>query len=1132
MQRQALQFIEQLESQQLLSPEIVEELHRQVAESKTKLSPELLAKLLVDNGHLTKFQATKLIAELKDSADDAADSSQDNDELGLAPSEEPVTEATSAEDQPAVAAVFVDDAPVTDVEVVDDAPVEVVEAVQAVEVVEAVTAVSSESADSLDSAPRPAPKPVRPATPTSNPWDSFRILGVGLLLALVLVAGYFLVDFFLRGNAEERLNRANNAYEQRSYETAAAMYKDFAEAFPTNDNASFSRVRSALATLRKDSEGAPDPSIGLRTAQEVLPGIIDEPALKDQQSDLAGALIALAGKFNDRADQKDDTAERKDLMSQMDELLTLINDPQFVGATQRNQQAPTLLRIEENRQRILREINRDEELAKVLSEIDEKLASKDTLAAYQVRKELISRYPLLEANEALMERVEQASLIEQSLVASGTLQPKLGKAPPTTLTGRNFVLGNRTGGPSSQLDGYVIFVKVKGSVYGLDGGTGNVLWRNYVGREFKNDPIRLGETTAADALLCQPEKGHVWRVDGKTGESKWFVDFDTPIHEPVVESEDLFITTFDGQVASLDLAGGQVKWSKKLPQPIQVSPGLAFDKPHLYIPAEHSNLYVLARSDGSCKEVHYLGHRAGSIVVPPTLLLGQLFVYENINSESSKIRVLSTSNEGLDLQNAQVPFVVDGNIVVRPQIDRRRLVVQSDLGQILVLDIEPTLETQKVSTLASVPKNLLEPRLSWSVVRNNKVWVADTRFTRFDLQVSLGKLNGAWSKNDGDLFAGPPQLFEEVIVHTRRLRGNQGVRVAAIDAESGEPIWETDLGVPVTMLQAAGGKYDAINSGGMYFSLDNQPLRSSADANPGQGKSAMRFLNPVSITPSSSVLINRSKPNQFAWYSSEGGDKLRILSASFGRAQPTCSPVSIGEYFAIGLDNGQFVMLDPTNGAIVGSPYQPPMEVGRKVRWNTPVFLADSQTLIVASDLQKLVRLSVGDSLRVLTEVDLESPLTGPLVAMAGGQVCGVNATRSGDTLEFFDATSLEKKASLPLAGGRRISGPYPTQNGCILQSETKLVAVSPEAKQLWAVDFPNSPLVSAPVASGNHLVVATQSGQTWVIDPATGEVVGNSDAGQAFSSAPMILPAGILVGGDEGAVLALPLPTSRSEDL
>ena len=63
----ASQFIALLESRGLLDPEIVVELHRQVEQSKVRVTPEAIAKLLVENGQLTRFQATKLVTELNES---------------------------------------------------------------------------------------------------------------------------------------------------------------------------------------------------------------------------------------------------------------------------------------------------------------------------------------------------------------------------------------------------------------------------------------------------------------------------------------------------------------------------------------------------------------------------------------------------------------------------------------------------------------------------------------------------------------------------------------------------------------------------------------------------------------------------------------------------------------------------------------------------------------------------------------------------------------------------------------------------------------------------------------------------------------------------------------------------------
>ncbi len=1132
MSVRASKFIDLLESQELLSPEIIEELRRQVRESSTRFKPELIAKLLVDNGHLTKFQATKLVSSLSDEEDEsetsgkasdtaAAKSDSMNDELTFADSD---SEAEESEEE-AVAQVFLEDeAPLVQAEEVDVVEAEQSDDADVVQVVEVVEPEPDSPLDSIQEAAPPIPKAVRPTPPKTNPWDSFRILGVGLLLALVLIAGFFLVNYFVRGSAEDRLNQANEAYEQRSYETAASMYQEFAETWPTNENASFARVRSALATIRKDAEGAPDPNLGLKTALETLPTVADEPGLTDQRADLAGVLISLASKFNERAEGRD-TQERKELMGQMDQLLALIEDPKFVGQAQRNQQRPTLEKIDEDRNRILREIYRDEELQRAITEMDQSLEQKDTDAAYDIRLQLIRNYPILESNEQLQARVLEASRIQRSLVSSGSLAPQVSDSGPETTAGNSFILGNRYGGQASQLKDQVIFARVKGSVYGLDGASGEILWRHYVGREFESNPIRIGTGSTADALICQPEKGFLQRVEGRTGDSKWFVDFGRPIHTPVVEGPDLFVATRDGEIASLDVEGGQVIWNQKLPQPVEVGPGLAFGKPNLYLPGDHSNVYVLSRSDGTCREVFYSGHSKGSIRVPPQLLLGQLFLFQNINSNSARIRILGLSEDGLELSPSQVPLAVEGNVVVAPQIDGRRLIVQSDLGQLLVLDVEPTSDTQNVSLIASRAKNVLSPQLSWLTAANNKLWVADTRLTRFDLQVSMGRLNNSWSRHDGDEFKSKPMLFDNIIVHSRTLRGNRGVRVAAADADSGDSLWEIDLGVPVTMLvQDAEQNVDAINSAGMLYRLNSQRLRSQADANPGQGKRTMDFSVPVKVNDELSVLMNTSRDNQLALHNNTS-NSLEVISANFGGAAPACKPVAVDGKLAVGLDNGQFVLIDPTNGSLASSPYQPPMEPGRKVRWNPPTYMSDSKTLVVGNDLQKLARLSIsGSSLRSLTEVDLESPPSGPIIAL-GDRIAVVTGTLSGDVLSLFDATSLEASSNIAL-NESVLSGPHPTQFGCLIQTNSQLLAIDEEPNIRWKIAFADSQLVGPPIEQAGQLTVATVSGELWVVDSDSGEVKGRSDAGQPFSAAPIRLPAGLLVGSDEGVVLALPVPT------
>ncbi|GIW97226.1 MAG: serine/threonine protein kinase [Pirellulaceae bacterium] len=1144
MRSMAQQFIDLLEKRQLLAPEIIEELRRQVAESATRLTPELLAKLLVDNGHLTKFQATKLIAEVKEAASHEAGSSAqptegtagdaaEDEELGFAPEHAgsaPQTAAANSSpvDEVPVAAVFVDDEPVEEkVEGDGEEPVATVEveAVVAVEPLVVEPAAEATATDGLggEGVQRPA-RPVRKTVKDKNPWDSYRILGRAVMLSLLLIALVLLVFYFWRGNADEHLKRADEMYESRSYETAATLYEDFTEKWPTHEKASYAKVRAVLASLRDATELAPDPLIGLERVMELVPGLVGEPGLPEQQSDLAGVLINLAEKFNQRADKTPETAKRKTLMNEMEKLLDLINNPQFVGPTQRGQYAPTLQRIAEDRQRILREINRDEELMRALAEMDKLLDAKETLAAYRVREQLIDTYPLLEANPQVIERVERATEILQESVEPATLALQRADSPPQVGPRDVHVLTHRRGKRTEELQDQVVFVRAGGAAFGIDGVSGGVLWRHFVGRQLQQHPLRIGEGRDADALVYTEADGRLVRLDGRTGAAEWYLALDTTILPPVLEGEEVFVATREGQVLSIDVVSGQMRWMRQLPQAVEVAPGAALGKPYVYVLGEHSNLYVLSRRDGKCVQVLYTGHRAGSIAVRPTILLGLMFLFENISAENGAIRILQTTAEGMGTKDVQLPITVDGNVTVPPTQAGRRLIVHTDLGQILVLDVEPTEEKDKVVVAAKVPKNLIHPQLSWSVFDNNVLWVANTRFSRFNYQVSLGKLDRAWIKNDGDLFLGPPVKFGEAIVHVRQPQGSSAVRVAAVDPETGDAFWEADLAVPIPWVGLADGSVDAIAAAGMLFRWDDEPLVAQAVVDAGQGKPQLNFDHPVELADGLVVLHNTARVNQIAVHPRNRDPELQLLLANLGTAAPACPPVAAGAYVAFGLDNGQFVLIDPSNGSQPFPPYQLPMKPGRTVSWNQPVYDAAGQSLVVASSLQKLVRLSTAGGLRPLNEIDLEDPFDGPL-AGSGGRIFAVAATGQGDALEVYDATSLERIGRSALTGSR-LAGPFPLSVGGVVQTSAYVLRFDAQGDPLWSLAQLQGALVGAPVElAGGELLVATRDGLLMRVADDAGTIVGVYDLMQGIAAPPLLDGEGTLwVGSREGAVLKVRL--------
>ncbi|MEZ6080078.1 MAG: PQQ-binding-like beta-propeller repeat protein [Pirellulaceae bacterium] len=333
--------------------------------------------------------------------------------------------------------------------------------------------------------------------------------------------------------------------------------------------------------------------------------------------------------------------------------------------------------------------------------------------------------------------------------------------------------------------------------------------------------------------------------------------------------------------------------------------------------------------------------------------------------------------------------------------------------------------------------------------------------------------------------------------------------------------------MPVTYIGPAGTGYEAVNSSGMLYALGNQPIRTEADENPGRSQSEMLYEHATTLSDGRVVLMNSSRTNQLAIVSASA-PKIKLLSVNLGIAQATCPPIAVGDKLALGLDSGQLVLVDLATAAIAGTPYQPAVQAGQKMRWNSPAYMASSKSLIAANDVPSLVRLSTEDGLQMTNEVALDDALVGPL-AVVGEHVCAVAATEAGDTLQFFDSTNLQRVANW-LLPGRLVSGPFATEQGCLLQTDGKLALVSSQGQPLWTIDFPTSPLVSSPLVSGANWNLATQSGQVWVLSASDGQVLGQADVAQPLSSPLLQLGSSLLMGSDEGAVLALPIPTTPAE--
>lgn len=1123
----ASQFISLLESKGLLDPEIISELHRQVEQSKVRVTPEAIARLLVDNGQLTRFQATKLVTELNES---------------LGKSGEPTAKnATTKSDNDSVEDLLPDDdlIEVTEVEadVVKEASVDSTEiaSVEIVEVAQPKKQRRELSVDSQLNAPPPA-KFVRKAEVKKSPWESFGIIGLTFILLLLMIPFVGLFIWFRQGSAEESYKVAEEAFKSREYDRSAKLFGDFANNYSSDSKASGARVKAALSKIRQDAEKSADPEVGLKTAQEILPTISGEASLNELRGEVADTLLKIAERFIVRADNTANVEERKKLVTLMNAEMELVRDSRYIGSQERTQNELRIRRIEEGQQRVTRDIQRAEDLAATIVAMTDSIASKDVMKTYDLRRELIRKYPQLETEAKIKELLKEATVLQKDLVKSAKVSPTVSTDPVETSVKASAILVSRKEVGKVGDGRSTVFLRVKGSLVAVDGNDGQLLWRQHIGRDWTGEPRSISGTNDSDALVSFPERGTVQRLSGKDGSLVWEAKFPGRIVEPSLDGEDLFVATTKGELYCIDVASGQSRWGKAIPQSIEVGIGGAATRRKRYVVGNHSNLYVFSRGNGQCDEVLYLGHNAGTIAVPPIWVLNQLIIFENAGPDYSLMRVFTTNDDGVALEVAQNAVRFRGHVVVEPQVDGRRLAVVTNLGEIAILDVEPSNPKEKVTKLVNKVANEASPKVAWPLLVGNNLWIASDRLALYQIQVSRSQLNPMWQREDGDQFVSRPMKLNEAMIHARVVRGNSGIRVSAVSQATGDPIWESDIGTPVTSLSTDGKSFTVLTSQGATYVLDPKSFQSKqANApveNLGRNQRSMLFENPVTLKDNRIALLNRAQGNQLLLLdpTRKSGQSTKLLALDLSESFPSADAVGVGSSIVIPLENAQLAMLDPDKGKMIGTPFQPTIQAGEKPKWLNPVLMSDQQTVIVADQAKNIYKLATGKQLRTLLSSPIERGLKGRL-EIINDVVVGTHPGASGDVLDFYDSAELRKSASLQIEG-RFAWGPFVVGNGqeavgLAFSDIEGLLAFDSTGKKLWNTPVQGSVLTGAPVSVESDCIIATTTGQLLRFSLADGRLTAKASTGEPISGTPLALPKGLLVPCDEGCVLTVAMPTT-----
>ncbi|EMI54192.1 outer membrane protein assembly factor BamB family protein [Rhodopirellula sallentina] len=1118
----ANELIDRLERRGLLDQEIIEALREQLTEGGARVTPEAVAKLLVDNGQLTRFQASKLIGELRSSDYD------DGEVVEVVDAEDDLTALPGEENVDIVEDVF--DAEPVEVDAVEAMPVEAVEAVP----VEAVP-VEAVPAGATPDRPQRKKPPGRIKPPEhKSVWDSFKIYGYLGIIGFLVIAGYGFYFILTKANIDDVIEAANKQYDAQSYQPAQDAYLNFLTQFGQDSQySSEARVKIAMCEIYRSADMT-DPTKGLEKAKEVLPRIVDEEAMNGERGNLAALLVDIAENIAEEASKATETSEKQRLLDRLDEQWTLIDDPNYMMASMKTTLEGRLLEVTEARNRVKRDIDRNIRLDETEAAMKSALAAKNTKEAYDLRKSLLRDFPELAVDPRLTVLIEEASDIQQTLVTLSREKPEPTTAPIDEGSLRSIVLTTRRGDPVPGLNDDIYYLRAGGSVLAFSAYDGRLLWRKFTGYGEDHTPIRLDD--GRSVLLSDLTSNEVRNCRGSDGELQWRTKIGERFVEPVAGRDTILISAYSGKLLSLDVDSGDTNWATDMPQTISTAAGIDDQLKRIYLPGDHSNLYVLDSRTGKSLESFYIGHEEGTIAVAPVSLLGHLFVIENAGADYANVHVLRMDKQGGGLKVAQQPFRLTGNVIVPPVIQKRRMIVLTDRGQVAVYDIEPTAEGEQVSLIAEQVASYDKPTLTHMAVGRSQMWITGTRLGRYELQINTGRVVYDWGKEEGDSFIGQPLGLEDALIHARRLRGTSAIRVTCAEPKTGNELWRTDVGTPISMLERNEAGIHAVTSQGALFQLDRESLNSGSTQgpieNPGADSISMKFTDPIRVDDVRRILLNESQAGEAMLYDpTRRKEKLRKITYRLTGPKPTGVGIFSGGGLLLPLDSGRVVLMNWETGAPKGAPFQPASDPTKKVRWSTPVRLSsDPDQILIADTRKKLYRLRVGDQIRELSSVDLPAPFLGKTIGVDGAFVGGVSGP-AADFLVGHEEEGLEETFK-KLLDGRIEWGPSlaTTEGGeqfaLLMTNDSVLRGFRSDGTQVFQTAMPMKGLpIDDVVSIQGRWILTGVDGWLVAIEPSTGDVVGTIELGQPLSASPLPLGEKLLVPGAEGVVYITNIP-------
>jgi outer membrane protein assembly factor BamB len=965
----------------------------------------------------------------------------------------------------------------------------------------------------------------------SNQWATkWVFIGFGIL-ATILIAVAVLWIAVSGVTAEDLYKAAEENREKRSYLAAVKQYDEYIEKFPGEEYIHDARARRAQSILRTSYDGSRWDEVLKRAEIELAPladGDYEESELPKIRGDLSVMLPASLRQISFAATELRDVKEMKEAKAQIEKFQKTVDNPVYLPPSFRKQPstAKVLDEIQNNLKALNGHIEKEQDYATALVDIKKLADSGETDNAFQRYRKLTRNYGDLASREALQELMLQVSKRESDLVQSVSLDAPTSQAPADSAISRSVVLSSKSGTPLPGLKGEILTFLAEGSIFGVDASDGLIAWRRFVGYETTIGPQSLED---GSLIVVDGQRNDLLRLDQKTGKTIWRTEIGNPMFSPSIAGQRITVTTSDGHVINVAAQSGQITAAVKLPQTANTASTSNLRDPFIYQTGNYSNLYVLSGDDLSPREVYYVGHDKNAVAIPPYLWSG--FVLVAVNSgEDCDLLVLKPTADGLGLELVQlISRVTNGPITTPFRRYGRWLFVIADNGDMRLLELDATNETNPVRTLASDLLDNRDGHKLFALTEGNNLWIASKGILRYRIKRALGKFERGTSDEPTDIFIAPLQTIDDNLLHVRRRLDSAMLSVSLVDKVSLKPLWRTDFGGSLAgpPVETDNGLL-AFNNQGDAFTIDSSSLATGTAADSVRSSEIienLRFLHQSNVGRNG-IALTGPKGSGSAVYFDTAKGKTRLFELEPPADTPACQPLAMGNNLIVPSEQGQVTRINPKNGRMVGTPFQPPIKPGTKTRWFDPVALGEDTVALTAtaadgSGGSAFYLIDTSNASRLIEIATWKPP--GQFVSKPVEFNDSLYAVVRDGNEDSIVAWSVDNDVSIRESAkldAKFVAGPWVVGDRVLIALDNdQLVSIAAPMSPEWSIGLPNQKFAFPPTITGSQIMLGFQSGMLVWLDPATGKVVNQKNLGQPIKGLPLLRDNKLYFGGLDGTV-------------